>query len=148
MSSEPAYRDPTLSIERRTEDLLARMRLEEKVAQLGCVWCTALVEDGEWSEERALGALRDGTGHVTRIGASTGLRPAQSAEFANRIQRHLRERTRLGIPAIVHEESTAGFTARDADQFPQAIGLASTWDVDRIQAMADVIRQQMIAVGA
>jgi beta-glucosidase len=148
MSTEPAYRDPHLSIERRTEDLLSRMRLEEKVAQLGCVWCTALIEGGEWSEDRARSALRDGTGHVTRIGASTGLRPTQSAEFANRIQRHLLEETRLGIPAIVHEESTAGFTARDADQFPQAIGLASTWDVDRIEKMADVIRRQMVAVGA
>ncbi len=66
----------------------------------------------------------------------------------NRIQRWLAENTRLGIPAIVHEESTAGFTARDATQFPQAIGLAATWEPGLVEAMGDVIREQMLAVGA
>lgn len=142
------YRDAALSIQRRVEDLLARMSLPEKVAQLGCAWSTALVTDGAFSEERAREHLSNGTGHVTRIGASTGLRPSESAGFANDIQRFLVENTELGIPAIVHEESTAGFTARDADQYPQAIGLASTWDPDLLERMADQIRQQMLAVGA
>jgi len=148
MSERTGHRDPSLSVERRVEDLLSRMTVAEKIAQIGCVWSTALVADGGFSEERARGLLASGIGHVTRIGASTGLRPAESAAFANDIQRFLVERTRLGIPAIVHEESTAGFTARDADQFPQAIGLASTWDPELVGRMADVIRRQMIAVGA
>lgn len=148
MDAHPAYRDPSLTAERRVEDLLKRMTVQEKIAQLGCAWSTALVQDGAFSEERAREHLAAGTGHVTRIGASTGLRPAESARFANEIQRYLVERTRLGVPAIVHEESTAGFTARDADQFPQAIGLASTWDPDLVGRMADVIRRQMLAVGA
>ena len=148
MSTTLPFRDPRLSQERRVEDLLSRMTIAEKVAQLGCAWSTALAEDGAFSEERAKRLLRNGTGHVTRIGASTGLRPNESAAFANRIQRYLAEETRLGIPAIVHEESTAGFTARDADQFPQAIGLASTWDPELLQKMGDIIRRQMVAVGA
>ncbi len=143
-----AYRDPSLSLARRTEDLLSRMTVSEKIAQLGCAWSTAMVADGAFSEQRARAQLARGAGHVTRIGASTGLRPAESAAFANEIQRFLAENAPHGIPAIVHEESTAGFTARDADQYPQAIGLASTWDPDLIGRMADQIRQQMVAVGA
>jgi beta-glucosidase len=142
------YRDATLPIEKRVIDLLERMTLEEKVAQLGCVWSTALVADGAFSHERAAERLAHGTGHVTRIGASTGLRPAASAAFMNQIQRYLVEETRLGIPAIVHEESTGGFCARDADQFPQAIGLASSFDPELVERIGDRIRQQMLAVGA
>ena len=142
------WRDSTRSPSERARDLVAVMTLDEKLAQLGCVWSTGLVVDGAFSEARAEELLRHGIGHVTRIGASTGLRPGESAAFANRIQRFLRERTRLGIPAIVHEESCAGFTAREATQFPQAIGLASSFDPELVESIAEVIRQQMRAVGA
>ncbi len=54
----------------------------------------------------------------------------------------------MGIPAIVHEESTAGLCAREATQFPQAIGLAATWDTDLLQRIGAVIREQMVATGA
>ncbi len=124
------------------------MNLEEKVAQLGCVWSVQLVEDEAFSRSKAAQHLSRGVGQIARIGGATGLRPAESAAFLNSIQRYLLEETRLGIPAIVHEESTAGFTARDADQFPQAIGLASTWDPERVRQAGDVIRRQMLAVGA
>ena len=143
-----SYTDQTLTIDDRVGDLLGRMTLDEKLAQLGCVWSTQLVEDDAFSEARARELLENGTGHITRIGSSTGLRPAESAAFMNRIQRWLAENTRLGIPAIVHEESTAGFTARDATQFPQAIGLAATWEPALVEAMGEVIREQMLAVGA
>ncbi|MFQ5698544.1 MAG: glycoside hydrolase family 3 N-terminal domain-containing protein [Myxococcota bacterium] len=146
--SAPPYRDPSLDVASRVADLLGRMTLDEKLAQLGGVWSTQLVEGEAFSEERARSLLRHGTGHVTRIGAATGLRPAESAAFANRIQRFLRDETRLGIPAIVHEEAVAGLCARDATQFPQAIGLAATWDPDRLERVAQVIRSQMLAVGA
>ena len=142
------YRDAAAPLDERADDLLARLTLDEKCAQLGCVWSTQLVADDRFSAERARQLLRHGTGHITRIGASTGLRPHQSAAFANDIQRFLVEETRLGIPAIIHEESTAGFTARDATQFPQAIGLASTWNPALIEELARVIRDQMLAVGA
>src|SRR5262249_59998870 len=92
--------------------------------------------------------LPHGTGHITRIGAATGLRPAESAAFANDIQRFLVEETRLGIPAIIHEESVAGLTARDATQFPHAIGLASTWNPALIEEVGPVIPAQMLAGGA
>jgi beta-glucosidase len=128
--------------------LVARMTLDEKIAQLGCVWSTSLVSDDAFSEASAGRLLAHGIGEITRIGASTGLRPRGRAELTNAIQRYLVERTRLGIPAIVHEESTAGLCARDATQFPQAIGLAATWDPDLVEQIGGVIREQMVATGA
>jgi beta-glucosidase len=142
------YKDPAQPVEARVDDLLARMTLDEKLAQLSCVWSTQLVADDRFSAERAAELIGHGTGHVTRIGAATGLRPEESAAFANDIQRYLVEHTRLGIPAIIHEESVAGLTARDATQFPHAIGLASTWNPGLLEAMGGVIRSQMLAVGA
>src|SRR5690349_3325619 len=124
------------------------MTLDEKLAQLGCVWCTALVREGKFSRARADRHLANGIGEITRIGATTGLQPRERAEFANEIQRYLVEDTRLGIPAIVHEESTAGLCARDATQFPQAIGLAATWNPELLERIGVVIREQMVATGA
>lgn len=148
MAKKAIYRDAGRTGAERTDDLLGRMTLREKVAQLGAVWAASILEDGRFSADKARELLQHGTGQVTRIGASTVLRPAQSAAALNALQRHLREETRLGIPAVLHEESCAGFLARDATQFPQAIGLASTWDPELIEQIAGVIREQMLAVGA
>ena len=136
------------SLDSRVADLVGRMTLDEKLAQIGCVWSTSLLINGVFSPARAREKLAHGIGHITRIGGATILRPAESAALANAIQRFLVEETRLGIPAIIHEESCAGYTARDATCFPQAIGLASTWDPELIEAMTEVIRTQMRAVGA
>lgn len=145
---EAPYRDATLPRKARVADLLGRMTLAEKVAQIGCTWSVFLVEDEAFSEERARTMMADGAGQVTRIAAATGLRPRENAAFMNRIQRFLLDQTRLAIPAIVHEESVGGFTARDADQLPQGIGLAATWNPGLVRQGADLIRQQMVAVGA
>ncbi|MGH3371471.1 MAG: glycoside hydrolase family 3 protein, partial [Nocardioidaceae bacterium] len=138
----------TVTVDDRVEELLDRMTIDEKVAQLGGAWMSSLVDDVGFSEDRCREVLGTGIGHITRVSGETGLVPQETAAFANRVQRFLREETRLGIPAIIHEESTGGFSARGATQFPQAIGLASTWDPDLVQAAAAVIRDQMRAVGA
>ncbi|HEV3225898.1 MAG TPA: glycoside hydrolase family 3 N-terminal domain-containing protein [Acidimicrobiales bacterium] len=142
------YRDPMAPVIDRVDDVLARMTLEEKVAQLGGVWITDLVGPDGFDEARAGRHLEHGIGHVTRIGASTGLRPTESAAVMNAVQRHAIEQTRLGIPVVVHEESTGGYCARDATVFPQAIGLAATWDPGLVEEVAVVIREQLMAVGA
>jgi beta-glucosidase len=134
------------------DTLIGEMTLAEKLAQLGCVWSTQLVEGegpaADFSPEAARRLMPDGTGQVTRIAASTGLRPAGLAHLANQIQRFLVEETRLGIPAVIHEEAVAGFCARDAVQFPQAIGLGATFDVELLERIGDHIRAEMLAVGA
>jgi beta-glucosidase len=85
---------------------------------------------------------------VTRISGASSLDAEGSARLANDIQRYLAEETRLGIPAIVHEEICSGLMARDATVFPQAIGLASTWDPELARALGEAVRGQMRAIGA
>jgi beta-glucosidase len=148
MSATPTYADPQSSVEDRVEDLLSRMDLDEKLAQLGAVSFPDLMTGDRLDPDAALAAIPFGIGQVTRIGATTGLRPAQSAELVNDIQRLVIEGTRLGIPVIVHEESLAGYCARDATVFPQALGLACTWDPALVEEVASAIRRQLLAVGA
>jgi beta-glucosidase len=142
------YKDATLPIEERVEDLLEQMTLDEKLAQLGCLWSTSLVQNDRFDPQFAAAKMPDGIGQVTRIGASTGLRPAENAALMNAIQQVAVEHTRLGIPLFVHEESVGGLCARDATVFPQGIGLAATWNPALVEAVAAVIREQMRAVGA
>ena len=146
--SAALYRDPNASVEQRVEDLLTLMTLDEKLAQLSCLWSTAFVNTGTFDPDTVAELMPHGIGQVTRIGASTGLHPQESAAFMNAIQQVAVERTRLGIPVIVHEESTGGFCHRDATVFPQGLGLAATWDPALVKQVAEVIRTQMRAVGA
>src|ERR1700726_1210760 len=136
----PSYRDPHASLEDRVENLLALMTLDEKLAQLGCLWSTAFVSTGTFDPHTVAEKMQYGIGQVTRIGASTGLHPQESATLMNAIQQVAVEQTRLGIPVIVHEESTGGFCHRDATVFPQGLGLAATWDPALIKQVAEVIR--------
>ena len=142
------YKDPTASINERVTDLIGRMTLDEKVAQLGAVWVTSLVVDEQFDPEVAAEVLSDGIGQVTRIGASTGLPANESAHLANAIQKVLVENTRLGIPGVIHEEGVGGFLHRGATTFPQGLGLAATWNTSLMAEVAEVIRIQMLAVGA
>ncbi|HTV12222.1 MAG TPA: glycoside hydrolase family 3 N-terminal domain-containing protein [Acidimicrobiales bacterium] len=144
----PAYRNAGLPIEHRVNDLVERMELDEKLAQLGAIDFPRLMTKESFDQERALALVPHGIGEVTRIGATTGLEPAQSAELRNQIQRMVVERTRLGIPIIVHEESLAGYCARGATVFPQALALGCSWDPQLVSDVADRVRQQLLAVGA
>ncbi|MFI5044108.1 MAG: glycoside hydrolase family 3 N-terminal domain-containing protein [Acidimicrobiales bacterium] len=144
-----------VSVGQRIEDLVHDMSLDEKLAQLGGVWSTDLIatHDTEpggsgFSAVKAATAMPHGAGQITRIAATTGLRPDGLAMLANDIQRWLVTETRLGIPAIIHEEAVAGFCARDAVQFPQAIGLASTFDRSLLRDVGEHVRREMLAVGA
>ncbi|MFQ3535119.1 MAG: glycoside hydrolase family 3 N-terminal domain-containing protein [Aggregatilineales bacterium] len=149
MTTVPRYLDPYLTVQARVEALLAEMTLPEKVAQLQSVWVNALINaERQFTPERAAAHLQHGIGQITRVGGASVLPPVQSAELANTIQSYLKHHTRLGIPAIVHEESCAGYLAREATTFPQAIGLAATWQPELIEAMTCLIRAQMRSVGA
>jgi beta-glucosidase len=142
------YRDAALPIDERVADLLAQMTLDEKIAQLGCLWSTALVQNDQLDPDFVAAKLPHGIGQVTRIGASTGLRPRESARLMNQIQQVAVERTRLGIPIFVHEETVGGLCARDATVFPHGVGLAASWDPALVEQVAATIREQMLAVGA
>jgi beta-glucosidase len=141
------YRDRLTSIDLRVKDLLGRMTLTEKIGQMGSVYASSLLDEQRLSVAAAGDLLKSGIGQVSAIGRTSGLAASELAAFANEIQRFLVENTRLGIPAIIHEECLNGFRARGATIFPQNIGLASTWDPDLIGEITAVIRQQMRACG-
>jgi len=124
------------------------MTLEEKIAQLGSIHAHRLIEDGQFSRGKARELLRNGIGQITRMAGIVDIRPEKAAELANEIQKFLKEETRLGIPAMIHEECLSGFTTWGATVFPQAIGMGSTFDPDIIQNATSVIGKQMRALGA
>ncbi|BBJ27298.1 glycoside hydrolase family 3 N-terminal domain-containing protein [Athalassotoga saccharophila] len=131
------------------EEILSKMSLDEKIAQIGSVWVHELFnEDGELSHKKMEELLSNGIGQITRVGGSSGLPPDKSVKVSNQIQKFLVEETRLGIPAIVHEECLNGYMAKGATVFPQMIGIASSWNPQIVHEIANVIRQQMRSVGA
>ena len=147
-AARPDYLNPQLPVERRVVDLLRRMTLEEKVAQTRALWKQKelIMDDrGNFSPEKAEKILKNGIGEITRASEKKG--PRENAEFNNALQKFLAEHTRLGIPAIVHEESLHGFVAPGATSFPQAIALASTWDTDLVQQVFGVAAAEIRARG-
>jgi len=142
------YRDATLPSEARVADLLGRMTRREKIAQLGAIW-PAQCSDGEtFDAARMRDVAAHGLGQVTRISGSTLLEPEGAARLANAIQRWLREETRLGIPAILHEESLHGLTALGSVVHPQAINMAATWRSELVEQVAGFIGRAALARGA
>ena len=132
---KPAYLNPKLSSERRVGDLLSRMTLKEKAAQMLCVWqtksSTLVDEKVDFDLQKAAIHFKDrlGLGHVGRPSDAGGGKNARDmAELTNAIQKFFVENTRLGIPVVFHEECLHGHAAVDGTSFPQPIGLAATFD--------------------
>ncbi|MGP1674009.1 MAG: glycoside hydrolase family 3 N-terminal domain-containing protein [Candidatus Limnocylindrales bacterium] len=149
MTAELApYRDATLPVEARVADLLGRMVRTEKVAQLGSFWAFEVVGPDGLDVDRLTTQAGDGIGQITRLAGSTNLRPAEVAVTADAIQRFLLEKTRLGIPAIIHEECLHGLIAWEAPCFQQSIGAAATFDAEVVATMAATIRRRMLLTGA
>jgi beta-glucosidase len=146
----PPYRDPARSIDERAADLLARMTLDEKVAQLEALWKRnekMQAADGRFDPAGARELLANGIGEIARPsevanppeGTPATRTPRQHAEFVNAVQHWLIDKTRLGIPAMFHEEALHGLVAPNGTQFPVPIGLASAWDpglVERVMSIA------------
>ena len=159
------YRDASLPVERRVEDLLQRMTLEEKVAQLitlGSTTREVLDEDGRFDPAKATKAYPNGIGQIARpsdarrtappgeaVPSSRRWRtPADTVAFVNAVQRHATTKTRLGIPVLFHEEALHGYMASETTMFPQAIALASSFDTDLVRRVNSVIAREVRARGA
>jgi beta-glucosidase len=143
------YRDASREPERRGADMLARMTLEEKAAQMMCVWQTkgeTLVDGtGAFDIEKARRAFAHGNG-LGQVGRPSdagssghepekGRNPRAMAELTNAIQRFFVKESRLGIPVIFHEECLHGHAAVGATSFPQPIGLASTFNPALVESL-------------
>jgi beta-glucosidase len=141
------FQDPTRSVQERVQDLLTRMTLNEKIAQLGSYWVYELQDSQGLSLEKAETLLSQGIGQITRVGGGSILPPPEIARMGNAIQKFLVENTRLGIPAILHEECCNGYLALGATSFPQMLGVAATWQPELLEQMMTQVRVQMLAVG-
>ncbi len=152
----PDYKNSDKPVEVRVADLLGRMTLEEKVAQTLSVWkkkSEFISSDGKFIEEKAKALLQNGIGHIARPGevnlnGKSNLDPDEQIRFANAIQKYLIEKTRLGIPAIFHEEALHGHQAPGATSFPQAIALAGTWDPELITEIFTAVAKEVRARGS
>ena len=167
-AEKPLYKDAGQSVDARVEDLLARMTLEEKVAQLVAIWehkDRIQTAAGDFDPAKASQAFPNGLGMVSRpsdrrgvtpaangaAGAAAGIgnrNPVDTATYINAAQKWALEKTRLGIPMIMHEEALHGLVAPGATSFPQSIALASTWDPALLEKVFSVAASEARARGA
>lgn len=154
------YQDPQRPIAERVADLLARMTPEEKFAQMHAFWLI-LSADGEHRERSDLsdsfsGAgqqtdlearLRRGIGQITRPLGTHVVAPQEGVRAANRLQKTLMETSRLGIPALFHEECLVGLLCQGATLFPSPLNYASTWEPELIEQVAAAIGEEARSTG-
>ena len=136
------YRNSGLPPGKRVKDLLSRMTLEEKAAQMMCVWqqkAQTLVDaEGRFDPDKAKEAFKDrrGLGQVGRPSdAGKGQDPRGMAELTNAIQKFFIGNSRLGIPVIFHEECLHGHAAPGGTSFPQPIGLGATFNPELVESL-------------
>jgi len=135
VSPPAAYKIAGLPSARRVKDLMSRMTLEEKAAQMLCIWQkkpeTLVDADGNFDEQKAKKSFKDrrGLGQVGRPSdAGKGKNAREMAELTNAIQKFFLENSRLGIPVMFHEECLHGHAAVDGTSFPQPIALGATFN--------------------
>lgn len=157
---QPVYKDPNAPLEQRVEDLLSRMTLEEKIAQITTIWNRKqeiLTAAGDFDAAKARKIFPAGIGQVARPSDLRGSgspyeQPYRNARetvaLVNAMQHFAMKDTRLGIPILFHEEGLHGYVARDATSFPQAIALASSWDPDLLTRVFTIDAREMRARGA
>ncbi|WP_338682762.1 glycoside hydrolase family 3 N-terminal domain-containing protein [Streptomyces acidiscabies] len=149
------WADPACPRDDRVEALLAEMTLEEKLAQLGSAWPgvehvsgnVAPMQDVFARHTDFADARKNGLGHLTRPFGTKPVEPAEGARLLADTQRELMAGTRLGIPAVAHEECLTGFTTYRAAVFPAALAWAAAFDPALVERMAHAIGTSMRRVG-
>jgi beta-glucosidase len=152
------YQDPSQPIDRRVEDLISRMTLEEKIGQLNipCLFADEMGKDIPAKKETTRKFTR-GT-FVEGIGPGGGFfsmsdeilhnGPRYQAVFINELQRIAREETRLGIPLFIIEEGTHGFVASGSTIYPEGLAIGSTWNMDLVEDIYAASAKEARKVGA
>lgn len=153
----PRYKNRRAPVSERVEDLIARMTLEEKIAQITTVWTTKLEmfdRNLRFDPAKASSLHPHGIGQFGRPSDGRAASPhehglgiARTVELVNAVQRHALEKTRLGIPVLFHEEGLHGYQAKEATSFPQAIALASAWDPALTRQVYNIVAREIRARG-
>jgi beta-xylosidase len=149
------WRDPARPAAERVADLLGRMTLEEKVAQLYSVWVGVspggqvaphqdelAPSDYDWPD-----VISAGLGQFTRPFGTAPTEPLQGAHALAKLQSDVVAAGRFGIPAVVHEECLTGFMTLGATVYPTALAWGASFDPGLVEEMASRIGGHMRAVG-
>jgi beta-glucosidase-like glycosyl hydrolase len=151
------YKDSKLPIAKRVSDLLGRMTLAEKIAQMYSLWLI-LSPDGNHkirtdafcqaaTTEDLVKMLKLGVGQITRPLGTHPVEPKEGVRALNALQKFLVEETRLGIPAISHEECWVGLMVKGATLFPSALNYGSTWNPELVEKVGQEIRKEARQIG-
>ncbi|MCQ9182642.1 glycoside hydrolase family 3 C-terminal domain-containing protein [Streptomyces sp. IBSBF 2953] len=156
MTTAP-WRDPALPAAARVDDLLSRMTLEEKTAQLYGVWVGAATDgDGVAPHQHDMSAdpgedydelITRGLGQLTRSFGTAPVEPGLGARALALAQRQIAAAGRFGIPAVAHEECLAGFTAWRATAYPVPLAWGAAFDPPLVEEMGRAIGRDLRAVG-
>ena len=149
------YEDPDAPVEKRVEDLLSQMTMDEKTCQLATLYGSGRVLKDSlptplWEEE----IWKDGIANIDEqanglgtFGASISYPYANSIDNRQRIQRWFVENTRLGIPVDFTNEGIRGLNHDRATMFPAQCGQGATWDKALIREIARVTAEEANALG-
>jgi beta-glucosidase len=151
----PIYKNPAMPTTKRVKDLLSRMTLQEKAAQMMCVWQkkseTLTNGEGNFDLKKAKAAFKHGHG-LGQVGrpsdAGKGKDARGMAELTNAIQKFFMENSRLGIPVMFHEECLHGHAGVGSTSFPQPIGLAATFNPALVESLYAMTAEETRARGA
>jgi beta-glucosidase len=159
-NSNSIYKNPKAAIPDRVRDLLGRMTVEEKVAQLESGWTLPAfgmfqipspVEGDHVNDAMAKKIAGNGLGTYAFLdeflGTGGSHNPRLSAQHRNLLQTWVIKNTRLGIPIMFHGEALHGAVTAGATSFPQAVALGSTWDPELLQKMFSTVALEVRALG-
>jgi beta-xylosidase len=150
------WRDPSRGPGERVADLLGRMTLEEKLAQLGSVWVDPAAGDGEVAPMQGRFTeglpplpelIRAGLGQLTRVFGTRPLTAGAGVRALADLQAQIVAASRFGIPAVAHEECLTGFAAWRATTFPTPLAWGASFDPEIVREMGAAIGRSMHAVG-
>lgn len=150
------YEDYRKAIEVRAQDLLSKMTMEEKLAQLQCPWIgkSKLFTDNKLDSAKAKKVFKQGLGAILRlsdgnyiISRTASPKSSEVAVLANETEKHFINETHLGIPVLFVEEALHGLMVKDATMFPSALGMSSSWNEDLTSEVFDAIAKEARAVG-
>ena len=152
------YKNPSLSTAERVRDLLSHMTVEEKLAQMGAQWLILdpagehqereLELSSEHVERSVKDKLQHGLGQISRPLGTHTVDAVNGVKALNQLQHYLVEETRLGIPALAHEECLVGLMAKGGTLYPSSLNYGHTWNPTLVEEAAKDIGRQARMVGA